>query len=134
MSAYKKSRKMPIMRKAREIGKITETIVESIDESRDVLCIREMMRSNGYMLGAKIAAAEGGDIYTLRMECAVLVKMAARELQAQTSLLKIEKLCPPEYITLLRDEIEKFKALFIEWVDSFDKYNDIEDEWGPLFK
>ena len=35
-----------------------------------------------------------------------------------------------EYITLLRNEIEEFRLLFIEWVAGFDKSNYIIDRWG----
>ena len=38
------------------------------------------------------------------------------------------------YLKVLRDAIEEFRVLFIEWVNGFDKSNDIPDEWGPLFR
>jgi len=126
--------KLPIFKKAEEIGRITEIIMSNIDVEKDVFMVRDQMRMNGYMIGAKIAAAEGGGLYSLRMECAVLVKLAARELMVQTNYLKNDNLCPPEYIKLLRDEIENLRLLFIEWVDSFDKNDDIQDDWGELFR
>ncbi len=125
---------LPIFKKAEEIGQITSVIISNIDAEKDIFHIREMMLTNGYMIGAKIAAAEGGGLYSLRMECAVLVKVAARELMVQTNVLKRDKLCPPEYIKLLRDEIDNFRLLFIDWVDSFDKNDDIKDDWGELFR
>jgi len=88
---------------------------------------------NAYMLGPKIAGAEAADLYTLRMENAVLIKIHARELLTQTSFCKAEKLSKPEYLKLLRDEIENFRILFVEWVKSFDKENDIKDDWGLFY-
>lgn len=129
--AYKK---LPVFRKAREIGEITRTITETIDEEADIFRIKEYMLANGYLLGAKIAAAEGGDLYGIRMENAVLIKLAARELLTQTIMCEDEELCNLEYLQLLRNEIEQFRLLFIEWVNSFDKNNDIEDDWGMLFR
>ena len=38
------------------------------------------------------------------------------------------------YLKVLRDAIEEFRILFIEWVNGFDKSNDIPDEWGSLFR
>ena len=131
---FEEDRELPIFKKAEEIGQITEVIVSNIDIKKDVFLIRDQMRMNGYLIGAKIAAAEGGGLYSLRMECAVLVKIAARELMTQTSILKHDKLGPPEYIKLLRDEIENFRLLFIDWVNSFDKNDDIKDDWGELFR
>ena len=129
-----KLKKLPIFKKAEEIRKITEAIVKSIPREKDRFMVRGMMLENSMIIGAKIAAAEGGDLYVLRMECAVLIKLAARELQVRTNTLRSEKLCPEEYIQLLRDEIDQFRLLFIEWVSGFDKTNGREDEWGDLFQ
>lgn len=124
---------LPIMMKAREIFEITCTLIDIIDEGADVLMLRHRMMESACCLGPKIAGAEAGELYTLRMENAVLIKMNARDLQAQTSLLMSEKLVDDSYIYLLRQSLQEFRTLFIEWVATFDKSNDIEDGWGTLF-
>ncbi len=121
---------LPLMKKAEEIFQLTQALVETIDEEKDVLHIREQMLSNAMILMPKIAGAEGGDLYTLRMENAVIVKIHARELLAQTSLCKMESLAEPRDLQMLRDEIELFRILFVDWVKSFDRSNDIPDNWG----
>jgi hypothetical protein len=121
--------KLPVFIKAREIGEITRTIVDTIDAERDLFNMKEFMLTNAYILGAKIAAAEGGDLYSIRMENAVLIKIAARELLTQTTMCKHEKLCNQEYLQLLRNEIENFRLLYLAWIQTFDKSNDIEDGW-----
>lgn len=35
-----------------------------------------------------------------------------------------------EYVTLIRKELNKFRLLFLDWINSFDTYNHIWDEWG----
>jgi hypothetical protein len=35
-----------------------------------------------------------------------------------------------EYFTLLRNAIEEFRLLFIEWVGSFDQWDYVIDRWG----
>lgn len=125
---------LPIMVKAREILEITFALIELIDKDADQLLLRERMMESAGILGAKIAGAESGDLYTLRMENAVIIKMNARDLQAQSSLLMSEKLVDDTYIKLLRQSIQDFRGLFVEWVGTFDKSNDIEDGWGTLFK
>ena len=85
------------------------------------------------MLAPKIVGAEGGDLFTIRMENAVLIKIHARELLTQTNYLRAERLCDPAYIKLLREEIEQFRVLFVEWVKSFDRTNDIQDNWGLFY-
>ncbi|MFN3403955.1 MAG: four helix bundle protein [Cytophagaceae bacterium] len=120
---------LPVFKKAEELVKIVQSITEIIETDDDIFMLKEQMMSNAVIIPAKIAGAEGGDIYSIRFDNATLIKLAARELQAQTSLLKVEELCNPKYIELLRREIEEFRILFLDWVRSFDKTNDIEDEW-----
>ena len=128
-----KHEKLPVFKKAMQIAELTRAVVDTFDKEKDFFHISERMIENAYILGAKIAGAEGGDIYSLRMENAVIIKINARELLASTSLCKKEKLCDADYLQLLRDEIDEFRKLFIDWVSAFDKTNDIEDDWGIKF-
>lgn len=128
-----KHRKLPIFKKAMQIAELTHALVETFDKKKDIFNLRSQMMENAYILGAKIAGAEGADIYSLRMENAVLIKINARELLTSTSLCKRQKLCDQDYLQLLRDEIEEFRKLFVEWVATFDKTNDIDDDWGIYF-
>ncbi|MBZ0202679.1 MAG: hypothetical protein IT281_04820 [Ignavibacteria bacterium] len=128
-----KVRQMPIFICADNIRKLTASLIETINKEDDVLMMKEQMLLNACMLGVKIAGAEAGDFYTLRMENAVIIKIHARELLTQTSFCKLENLSKPEYLKLLRDEIEVFRKLFVEWVKSFDKSNDFKDNWGLFY-
>lgn len=121
---------LPILKKANEILEITQAIVGTIDEEDDILMMSEQMMANAMMLPTKVVGAEGADLYTLRMENAVIIKIHARELLTQTNYLHSEELSNPDYIRLLRDEIENFRVLFVEWINSFDKSNDVPDDWG----
>lgn len=123
-------RQLPIFQKAMEIVEITKALTDSIEEEADKFHVREQMMANAYVLGAKIAGAEGAGIYRIRMENAVLIKLAACELQAQTSLCKAEALTENDYLQLLRSEIEAFQSLFIDWIDSFDPTDNFDDGWG----
>ncbi|MBC8153506.1 MAG: hypothetical protein H7Z72_11395, partial [Bacteroidetes bacterium] len=89
---------LPVLRKARELLEVTQAIVSTIDPEEDVLMMHEQMIANAMMLAPKIVGAEGGDLYTLRMENAVIVKIHARELLAQTSYCKAERLADPAYL------------------------------------
>lgn len=121
---------MPIIHSARNIRELTLALVETFNEKDDLFMIKDLMLENAYMLEPKISGAEAADLYSIRMENAVIIKIHARDLLAQTSLCKAEKMTKPEYLQLLRDEIENFRKLFVQWVKSFDKSNDIKDNWG----
>ncbi|HAX49446.1 MAG: hypothetical protein IAE93_03820 [Ignavibacteria bacterium] len=131
---HERLRQMPLYKSAVNIRKLTTSLAETIKEEEDSLMMKDQMLMNAYILAPKIAGAEAGDMYTLRMENAVLIKIHARDLLTQTSFCKAEKLSKPEYLKLLRDEIENFRILFVEWVRSFDKENDIPDDWGLFYQ
>jgi len=126
---------LPIMKKAREIFDIVDSLVELIDEDDAFIAhYRSMLFEDASIICAKIAGAEGGDLYSLRMENAVLIKIHARNLLAQTAGLKMLGFKDVRYLQVLRDAIEEFRLLFIEWVEGFDKSNDVTDNWGSLFR
>ncbi len=121
---------LPVMIIAHEIKRLTDNIVGLIDGEKDELMTCRFMREDAYLIAPKIAGAEGGGLYHLRMENAVIIKKAALSLLASTSMAKAEGLVEPHYLQLLRDEIEKFRLAFLDWINSFDKQNNIDDGWG----
>ncbi len=125
----KNYKELPVFKKANEILEITKAITDAIDEEDDIFNMREFMMSNALTMTSKIVGAEGGDLYSLRMENAVLIKLAACELKTQTNMLRIDNLTDGQYIQLLRDEVDNFKPLFIDWVKSFDPTDDVNDGW-----
>ena len=38
-----------------------------------------------------------------------------------------------DYVDLLREKIEEFRLLFVDWIRSFDKTYDIPDNWAVRF-
>jgi hypothetical protein len=124
---------LPITRKADELFEITKTIIDIVNEEDDELNYCSLMLEDVSIICAKIAGAEGGDLYTLRMENAVIIKVHARSLMTLAGALKYEKVCNPDYLDLLRNEIDEFRLIFIDWVQSFDKTNDIPDNWGLFY-
>ncbi|WP_278035713.1 hypothetical protein [Flavobacterium nitratireducens] len=65
------------------------------------------------------------------MENATLIRKAARELYVYArSLAHEEAIENQDYIELLRNEIEEFRLLFIDWVENFDVWYYIKDNCG----
>jgi len=126
---YDRLQKLPLYAKALQIVEITNMLTEAFYEDKDQLNIAEQMKLNAHSIPAKIAGAEAGDLYSLRMESATMIKIAARELNAQTTLCKHMQLANKDYLQLLRDEIDQFRILYLQWVRSFDPNNDAPDEW-----
>lgn len=123
-------RDLAVFKKGMDIVEITKAIVESFAEDTESKMIGDLMLENAYIIPAKIANAEGGDLYTHRLDMATLIKLSARELYSQTLLCRHLGLTHLDYIELLQNEIEGFRDLFLNWVISFDKSNDVNDEWN----
>jgi len=124
---------MPIYQKAEQIFKLTEGLVHIIPVENEFLqeTTVQYMLENAMIIPVKIAGAEGGDLYDLRMENAAIIRKAARELYVQAGSLRYEEdVADKDYIELLRNTIDEFRLLFIDWVAGFDVWNYIKDSWG----
>ena len=63
------------------------------------------------------------------MENAVVTKINVKELLVQLWACKAIYGLEKKYITVLIDEMRKFKTIFIRWVQSFNKQSDKPDDW-----
>ena len=122
---------LPIFKKAEEIFQAVKEISDLIpDDDEDLQYIKGQMLGDAMMISAKIAGAEGGDLYDLRMENAAIIRKAARDLMVTNHSLEMFGFEEVEYFNIVRDLIEEFRLLFIEWVAGFDQWNYIIDRWG----
>ena len=122
---------LPLYKKGLEILDLIQQITDLISEEDDHLkFVKEFMLEDAYMLTAKIASAEGGDLYDIRMENAVIIRKAAQDLILQSHSLEMFGFEYVEYYSLVRDLIEEYRLLFIDWVSGFDKWNYVIDRWG----
>ena len=122
---------LPIFRKGREIFDLVKKITDLIPEDNEILMdIKGNMLVDAGMLSVKVAGAEAGDLYDLKMECAAIIRKAARDLSVSQHSLKAFGFEHVEYYKMVRELIEEYRLLFIDWVAGFDKWNYIIDRWG----
>lgn len=131
---------LAVFKKAKEIHKLVEVIINLIDkvnededdfEKQLLKDYANYMYENAMIILAKIAGASGENmLYDVRMENAVIIRKSAREILTQTSGLKMSGFKHTDYLELIRNEIEEFRVLFAEWVKTFDQWNYIIDRWG----
>lgn len=123
---------MPIYKKGREIYDLTKNLIDLIppDAPETLKSVGGMMMLDASMLTVKIAGAEGGDLYDIRMENASIIRKAARELIVNTHALEMFGFKETHYFQLLRNAVEEYRPLFVEWVNGFDQWNYIIDRWG----
>ncbi len=124
---------LPIYKKAEEIYEVVRQIADLIpddDENDHLSFVKGNMLGDAMTICAKIAGAEGGDLYDLRMENAAIIRKAARDLMVTNHSLEMFGFEEFEYFDIVRDLIEEFRLLFIDWVAGFDQWNYITDSWG----
>ena len=133
MSKRDELKQMPLYQKAEQILKITMGLVEIVPNENEFLqetTVRFMME-NAFLIPAKIAGATGVGLYDLKMENATLIRKAARELYVQAGSFRFEEcIKDQDYIELLRQTIDEFRLLFVDWVAGFDVWDYVKDIWG----
>lgn len=122
---------LPIYQKAMEIYDVVRKLVELIPEDNEQLGhVAQMMLLDASQLAVKVAGAEGGGLYDLKMEAAAIIRKSARDLMVQNHALEMFGFKEVEYFTIVRSLIEEYRLLFIDWVAGFDKWDYIIDRWG----
>ncbi|HZL09510.1 MAG TPA: hypothetical protein VFC65_05900 [Prolixibacteraceae bacterium] len=124
-------KELPIYKKGMEIFDVVNRICELIPEDDEMLAhVKGIMLEDAMLLTVKVAGATGGQLYDIKMECAAIIRKAARELMVQNHSLDMFGFEHVEYFQIVRDLIEEYRLLFIDWVAAFDKWDYIIDRWG----
>lgn len=132
MPRLDKTHNLPIFQKAELIYQLVESLAASLpEEDTYIQDTKHLMREDAMIITAKIAGAEGGDLYSIRMQNAAIIREHAMHLYVQVGSLRLYKNYKElEYVQLIRKELNDFRLLFIEWTASFDTNNHIWDDWG----
>ncbi|HEY9001117.1 MAG TPA: hypothetical protein VIM89_07180 [Mucilaginibacter sp.] len=125
-----KYRKLPIFQKAEEILELAEVIAEALKEDSKREHLASEIVSNAMIMQVKIAGAEGGGLYSLKMQNAVVIKIAAQDMLNAVIFSAMVNLNEEDYVQLMRDKVEEFRLEFLNWIRGFDKSYDIPDNWG----
>lgn len=119
----------PLMKKAMEIVSLCHALVGSLDEARKEL-YGGMMMEDAAIMSSKFAGAEAVESYIMKMENATIIKVHARHLLSMSYQLSMEETHAEEHLQLLREAINEFRILFVEWVKAFDPSDRKDDGWG----
>lgn len=122
---------LPLFKKGQEIFEVVDQICQLIPDDNEMLGhVKGIMYEDAMLLTVKIAGAEGGQLYDIKMEAATIIRKAAMELMIQNHALEMFGFEHTEYFQMVRDLLEEYRLLFIDWVSKFDKWNYIIDRWG----
>jgi hypothetical protein len=124
-------RELPIYKKGMEIYEVVHHICQLIPEDNEMLGdLKGVMLDDARMLTVKVAGATAVGLYDIKMEAATIIRKAARELMIQNHSLEMYGFEHVEYYDIVRDLIEEYRLLFIDWVAQFDPWNYVIDRWG----
>ena len=123
--------RLPIFQKGKEIFDMVNKIGALIPEDNEYLMhVKSQMLGDAALLSVKVAGAEATGLYDLKMENAAIIRKAARDLMVLNHSLDAFGFEYVEYYQMVRDLIEEYRLLFINWVAGFDKWDYIIDRWG----
>lgn len=97
--------RLPVYRKGKEIFDMVRKITDLIPEDKEYLMdIKGCMLSDAAHLKVKVAGAEAGGLYDLKMENAAIIRKTARDLMVQQHSLDMFGF---EYVELQINSIRK---------------------------
>lgn len=96
---------------------------EGFFEDQESLIIGDAMQ-----IAVKIKTSESLEMYVLLMENASIVRKNAIFIQTQISSMALMGVIEESHAEAVRADMEEFRLLFIEWIDTFKK-DEFEDEW-----
>jgi len=124
-------RELPIYKKGWEIYEVVNQICQLIPEDDDMLVhVKSIMLEDAMLLSVKLAGASAGQLYDIKMESATIIRKAALNLMVQNHSLEMFGFEYVEYFQIVRNLLEEYRLLFIDWVAKFDQWNYIIDRWG----
>jgi hypothetical protein len=124
-------RNLAIFKKGEEILQVVRQIGEIIPEDNEILqSIREQMFLDAAFLSVKVGGVTNVNLYDLKMEAAAIIRKAARDLMVSNHSLKAFGFKEVEYFKIVRDLLEEYRLLFIQWVQTFDPWCYQIDRWG----
>ncbi len=115
--------------KSIDILNLCLAICDLLPEEEDGISTKSLIMQNATAIPAKIKGAMAMDIYHIRMENAVIIKVNFMELKDQIWVCREMHGVDPEYTEVFAKELRCFKALFIRWIQNFDKIKDLPDSW-----
>jgi hypothetical protein len=124
-------KELPIYKKGREIFEVVNQIAQLIpDDDGPLAHVKGVMLEDAMLLTVKVAGASAGQLYDIRMEAAAIIRKSARNLMIQNHSLEMFGFEHVEYYQIVRDLLEEYRLLFIDWVSKFDRWNYVIDRWG----
>jgi hypothetical protein len=120
---------LPIIQKAGAINDLINYCSDTLGDSDIENQYKKILRIASFEMSNKLVIAENSPYYNEKIENSILVKIAAKKVLNQLAGMEVIGIINLEYSKLIRDEIEGFRLLFLEWVISFERKTILSDGW-----
>jgi hypothetical protein len=129
-------RNHPMTKQGEEIYRVVSALVESIQDEMEREMFGSTLLDSCMIIPAKLAGAIGSESWLLCMQNAAIIRSHAEYILTATSGMKYESGIDQVYVQMLREEMLKFRELFVEWVKEIQQMEDEEyvDEWGLFLR
>ena len=122
---------LAIYKKGKEILNVVFEITDLIpDDNEKLQHVKGFMLHDAMQLTVKVVGATAGDLYDIKMEAAAIIRQAGMSLKLQNHALEMFGFEEVQYFEIVRDLLEEYRLLFIDWVAGFDEWNYVIDRWG----
>lgn len=132
MEEKRRRKEHPLVKQAEEIYRTVRALLDSIPEGEEREMHESPMMESAMIIPAKLAGAIGSGSWLISMQNAAIIREHAQYLLISTSGLKAEDSVDQQYVQLLRDDMIRFRDLFVEWIAEINRmeHEDYIDEWG----
>ncbi len=120
---------LPIIQKAGLINDLINSCSETLGDSTIENQYKKVLKIASFEMSNKLVVAENSPYYNEKIENSILVKIAAKKLLNQLDGMEVIGIINLEYSRLIREEIEGFRIMFLEWIKSFDRKTFLKDGW-----
>lgn len=125
----------PLYSQAKEIMTLVDVLLDTNDDENLRLHFGPTLKESAMIILAKLNSGLRSDSYVTAMQKASLIRDHAEYLRLSNHTLNSTKGFDPKYVKLFRQEMEKFRELFVLWALEIHKMSpDYEDEWGLFIK
>ena len=125
----------PLYIQANEILTIVDVLLDTNGDDEQSKDFGFTLRESAMIIIAKLSSGLRSDSYVMSMQKASIIRNHADYLRLSNHTLGIMEGFDPKYLTLFRQEMERFRELFILWAKEIHKMApDYEDEWGLFLK
>lgn len=121
----------PLMKQAEEIIEMVNVLLETSSDETFAELYGSTLRESAWMLRVKLGSALDSDSYLLCMQNAALIREHGQYLRLANHSLKLSNGFDEKHIQMFRQEMEKFRSLFRDWIkEVHEMEKDVDDEWG----